>query len=172
MNITKDNIILVGFMASGKTTIGNHLAKLINRTFVDTDYLLVQNLGISIAQYFETHGEKLFREHEQAVIQSTCNRSNQVICTGGGAFINPENQRIMLSSGKVFWLDVNRDTVLKRINHNQIDRPLLAHPNPTQQIDKLLSERKPSYEKAHIRIDANSKTVEELSNQILSHLKI
>ena len=124
MNITKDNIILVGFMASGKTTIGNHLAKLINRTFVDTDSLLVQNLGISIAQYFETHGEKLFREHEQAVIQSTCNQSNQVICTGGGAFINPENQRIMLSSGKVFWLDVNRDTVLKRIKHNQIDRPL------------------------------------------------
>ena len=102
MNIANDNIILVGFMASGKTTVGTYLSSITNRTFVDTDQLLVEQFGTSIAEFFKTHGENRFRESEKEVIQKTCDQSNQIICTGGGAFISLQNQSIMLSSGKVF----------------------------------------------------------------------
>ena len=172
MNIANDNIILVGFMASGKTTVGTYLSSITNRTFVDTDQLLVEQFGTSIAEFFKTHGENRFRESEKEVIQKTCDQSNQIICTGGGAFISLQNQSIMLSSGKVFWLDVNRNTVLQRIKHDQSERPMLSHPDFEERIDALLNERQPFYEKAHFKIDANSKTVEELSSQILGHIEI
>ena len=69
MNIANDNIILVGFMASGKTTVGTYLSSITNRTFVDTDQLLVEQFGTSIAEFFKTHGENRFRESEKEVIQ-------------------------------------------------------------------------------------------------------
>tara|TARA_A100001037_G_scaffold302803_1_gene335273 strand:- start:3623 stop:4144 length:522 start_codon:yes stop_codon:yes gene_type:complete len=170
MQIPNNNIILVGFMASGKTTVGTHLASVTNRTFIDTDQLLEQHLGASIAEFFNTQGEALFRKQEQTIIRDTCKQSDQVICSGGGAFINKENQSIMLASGSVFWLDVTRDTVLERIDETQNDRPLLSHTNPSNKIDELLRERRQHYEKAHFRIDANSKTIEQLTTQILEYL--
>ena len=126
----------------------------------------------SIEDIFERLGEERFREGERRVIARLLDGPPIVLATGGGAFISLQNQSIMLSSGKVFWLDVNRNTVLQRIKYDQSERPMLSHPDFEERIDALLNERQPFYEKAHFKIDANSKTVEELSSQILGHIEI
>ena len=127
-------------MASGKTTIGGLLAKSTNKTFVDTDQLLEKEFGTSITEFFSNHGEEMFRQREELIIQGVCQQSHQIICSGGGAFISEQNQHVMLASGIVFWLDVDRDTVLNRIKGNDNEtRPLLSLTNQAKRIDELLS---------------------------------
>ena len=113
------NIILVGFMGSGKTVVGQALARLTGRSLVDADEELVRRAGRPISQIFQEDGEAAFRELERSVISDLCSQSGTIIAAGGGSFVDPDNQELMLASGRVVCLSARPETILQRISQSQ-----------------------------------------------------
>ena len=109
------NIILVGFMGSGKSVVGGVLSRLTHRPLVDADDEIVRRAGKPIHQMFQDSGEAAFRDLERSVIQELCSTSGNIIAAGGGAFADPENQQHMLSGGLVFCLSARPKTIFQRI---------------------------------------------------------
>ena len=114
------NIILVGFMASGKSVVGEVLSRLTGMPLHDTDDEILLRAGKSIDQIFQESGEAAFRELERSVIDNMCSRSGNVIAAGGGGFVDPANRTLMLASGLVFCLSARPETILKRISEPQM----------------------------------------------------
>ena len=106
---SKDNITLIGMPSSGKTTVGKALSEVLQKTLVDTDGEIVKRVGMSIPEYFEKYGEGAFRQVEAEVIQEISAKNNQIISTGGGAVLNPDNIRRLKQNGKVYFLDRDLD---------------------------------------------------------------
>ena len=151
------NITLCGFMGSGKTTVGKALAKILNYVFIDTDAEIEKRAGIKISEIFEKLGEAAFRQMESDIIKELA-RS-----VGGGAVINKENARKLKSCSTVVFLDIDADTVIKRLGGDNT-RPLLAGPDKRKKVTQLLSQRRPLYiSAADVIIDgrANAKTIAE-----------
>ena len=152
----ENNIILLGFMGCGKSTIGKILAKTLNLKFCDCDTLAEQRENTSVNEIFATKGEAYFRNLETEILKDVCSKKGQIIATGGGAVLKQENVDILRQNGLVIYLDVESDTVLERLK-NDTTRPLLARKDKRSAIDQLLSFRKPLYEKAaHVTISADS----------------
>jgi shikimate kinase len=143
----RHNVILIGFMGTGKTTIGQELAPSLNFTFVDTDELIVARSGKSIPEIFADSGEDHFRDLESEALKNLSHESSHVIATGGGIILRPENRALLRKIGFTVWLDASEDTILDRVSHNQ-ERPLLHTPDPRATIAKLLEERRPLYQEA------------------------
>ena len=166
-----DNIILVGFMASGKSRVGRILSQRTGMPLVDADTVIVERAGKSIERIFADEGEAAFRALERAVISDLCSRSGQVISAGGGAFVDPANRREMLSGGTVFCLQARPETIYQRLkadnDSGQAVRPLLAGPDPLERIRELLAQRAEAYGRAHHCIDTDELTPEEVAEQIL-----
>lgn len=152
----KDNIVLIGFMGSGKTTVGTALAKSRNMDFIDTDAYIEEQEGMSIADIFAIKGEIYFRKLETDVL----NHFNEtmrhtVFSTGGGMPLRTENARLLKEIGKVFYLTAANQVIFDRVK-DDTKRPLLQNENPYKRICELMKERKPLYEKAaDILIDTN-----------------
>ncbi len=175
-----NNIFLVGFMASGKSHVGRLLSERTGWPLVDTDKQIVQRAGKPVHQIFEEQGEATFRELERAAISEVCTNSEQVIATGGGAFVDPGNRKLMIESGLVFCLGVRPETVLKRISggsdkararkrkkdHSSI-RPLLDVANPLERIQELLAVRAEAYSQAHYTIETDELSPEQVADRIL-----
>ena len=131
------NIILVGFMGSGKSVVGGVLSRLTHRPLVDADDEIVRRAGKPIHQMFQDSGESAFRDLERSVIEELCSRSGNIIATGGGAFVDLGNQRHMLSGGLVFCLSARPETIYRRIfgpasevtEPNSISPPKDTQPN-------------------------------------------
>lgn len=158
-------IILIGFMASGKTTIGKRLAEVLGRQFIDTDELIEKREGISISEIFERYGEGYFRDVEEEVISEAVKQPNIVIATGGGCIIREKTRKLLKEIGIVFWLKVDAETVLSRTN-NDDTRPLLKE-DKERRINALLSQREILYkETAHYVIDT-IESPEEIVSKIL-----
>jgi len=158
-------IILIGFMASGKTTIGKRLAEILNRRFIDTDELIEERERLSISEIFERYGEGYFRKVEEEVISEVINESNTVIATGGGCITREGTRRLLKEKGVVFWLKVDTKTILDRTNNDET-RPLLRGDREGR-INTLLLQREPLYrETAHYTIDA-TETPEDIITKIL-----
>ncbi|MBO5313376.1 MAG: shikimate dehydrogenase [Clostridia bacterium] len=156
---SKDNITLVGMPSSGKTTVGKELAKRTGKTFVDTDEEIVKRIGMDIPSYFEKHGENEFRKIESQVIAEVSKNNNQIIATGGGAILNPDNVIRLKQNGLVYFLD--RD--LELLCPTQ-DRPLSGN---REAMKKRYEERYHIYcSCCDVRISANG-TVEQVAGQIL-----
>ena len=119
----KQNIILVGFMGSGKTVVGRALSRLTGRPLVDADDEIVLRAGKPIHQIFEDSGEAAFRALERDVIQDLCARPGIIIAAGGGAFVDPENQQWMLAQSLVVCLRARPETILSRITHASSAQP-------------------------------------------------
>ncbi len=135
------NIILSGFMGCGKTTIGRIIARKLSLDFIDTDKLIEEKEGRIIREIFDTDGEGYFRDREHEICAELSNEDNMVIATGGGALTFDRNKEVLSKNGRIIFIDVDLDTIIKRIG-NDSRRPLLN--NETR---ALFDKRNPIYKK-------------------------
>jgi shikimate kinase len=138
------NIILVGLMGSGKTTIGRMLAKRLGREFFDSDHEIERRTGVRIPTIFDLEGEAGFRRREVATIAELCETPEIVLATGGGAVLDPENRAAMKRGGWIVYLDVPVRTLFERTRHDT-NRPLLRVDDPVAKLESLRAQRDPLY---------------------------
>lgn len=144
--MSKKNIILTGFMATGKTTVGKLLAKDLGYEFVDTDHVIEARNGMTVAEIFRDKGEGAFREMESALARELSEREGLVISTGGRMMLDPGNAAALSRSGRVFCLVATPEDILERVKKDSgVRRPLLEVPNPIERIVELMEQRKEGY---------------------------
>ena len=151
-------IAIVGLMGSGKSVIGRHLAKKLDLTFADSDQLVKDMAGVSIANIFDLAGEAKFREMEFRAIQNQLDQPLHVLATGGGAFCEPETAAMLRKNAIVVWLQASPDTLLRRIG-DITSRPLLQTGSPLEILEQLQTAREPFYRKAHIHLNTDGLTM-------------
>lgn len=141
------NIILTGYMGSGKTTIGKNVAKIKEYRFVDTDELIAAQQQRSISKIFAVDGEQAFRDMETALLRRMVDDKNEhmVVSTGGGMPLRAENRQLLSELGIVIYLKASPETIYSRIK-GDTTRPLLQCENPMKRIEEMLAERGPLYE--------------------------
>ena len=158
-----ENLILVGFMGSGKSTVGRRLARALQWRFVDLDEVIARDAGKPIPKIFEEEGETGFREREQAALKKTLRRTFQVIACGGGIVTVPENIALMKNGGHVFCLRASLQTVRTRVGKDP-NRPLAAH------LEELFEKRRPMYAQFEHQIDTDmgdqKRVVREIYHQM------
>lgn len=157
------NVILIGFMGAGKTTVGERYAKKHGLPMVDTDWLIEERAGMTISEIFAKKGEEEFRKTETAVLEMLLSDGQEkVISVGGGLPLREENRRLLKQLGTVVYLEVNPDTVLKRLE-GDTTRPLLQGGDVTQRVKELIAARSPIYrEAAGLIVEVNGRTVGEI----------
>jgi shikimate kinase len=138
------NIVLIGFMGSGKSSVGRLVAARLGFQFVDTDQLIVQKTGAQITEIFREHGEEFFRDEESRALESLQNQSGLVIATGGGIVVRESNVALLRNLGAVVWLTANEEVIFDRVSRNS-KRPLVQTENPRETIRSLLALRNPLY---------------------------
>lgn len=162
-----DNLILTGFMGTGKTAAGRVLARRLGRAFIDMDAVIEERAGKSIARIFSEEGEAAFRRMETDLCRELAAGRSRVIATGGGALIPEENLAIMQAGGPVICLTASIEVILRRLAAAQ-DRPLLDTPDRRAQIAALLAERAEAYGRIPLRIDTTDLRVDQVVKQVLS----
>ena len=145
------NIVLTGFMASGKTTVGRRITELSDYKFVDTDEMIVSREGRSINDIFDTDGEEYFRHVESEIIAEAAAMDNAVISTGGGVVLNPANIDVLRGSGIVFNLDPDFSVIAERVTRASATRPLLQNQS-LDDIRRRFDARKPVYDNCDYKI--------------------
>lgn len=160
------NLALVGFMGSGKSTVGRQVAGELGFEFVDADTLIEERAGISITEIFSTEGETEFRKMEREVIDGLSERKKLVIATGGGAVVDPENLTSLKKHALVICLWANAETIHKRTKH-QSHRPLLQQSDPLVTIRQMLAEREPHYKQADVIVNTEMRPQREVAAQVL-----
>jgi shikimate kinase len=169
--ISKKPILLVGLMGSGKTTIGIALAKRLKLEFLDSDRLIEEQAGVSIAEIFERDGEEFFRKVEAKTIQRILKtREKVVLATGGGAFMNEKTRKVAAKCASSFWLDANIETLLERVEGNN-NRPLLNNGNRKKVLQGLILQRYPIYRQAQFQVNVNNTSKTRITNQIVKFLE-
>ena len=163
----RNNIVLVGFMGTGKTVVGEKLASELGFKYIDTDTLIESEAGRSIPDIFQHEGEKKFREYESEAISIITHLKNYVISTGGGAVMNEQNINNMKKAGLVACLEARPEVIYERTRHDD-NRPLLQTPDPRKKIRMLLKIRDSQYKKADCAIDTSDLTVDQVVGKILS----
>jgi len=162
------NIVLIGFMGTGKSTVGKRLAQSLAWDFVDTDYEIGEVTSLSVSEIFRRHGETRFRSEESIVVARLSQQERLVIATGGGTVLNPLNWNALAQNGIVIALHASLEAILARIGHKN-DRPLLK--GPREAIEKLWSERQDCYAQADFIVDTSQKNVDEVVKEILTQLE-
>jgi shikimate kinase len=163
-------IFLVGFMGSGKTTIGQILARRLGWSFADLDDLIVRRAGVPIREIFSREGEPAFRRREADALREAAAGRRVVIATGGGAACREENLALMLASGRVLALAVSAAEAVRRTG-SASGRPLLdGASDPLGAAAALLAARQPFYARAHWRFDTDGRSPAEIANQIVAAL--
>lgn len=159
------NIVLTGFMGTGKSEVGRLLARRLGYTFVDCDLEIQRRTGMTIPEIFRIYGEPYFRDIETSVIREICEGTDLVIATGGGAVLRQENMECLATKGIIVCLTATPETVARRTEGNQ-ERPLLCVADRMAEIRRLLGERRTFYEKADILVSTDDEgplqTVEEI----------
>jgi shikimate kinase len=165
-----DNIALIGFMGSGKSTIGRQLAQQLGWRFTDTDSLIERVAGCTIPALFLRDGELAFRDRETEIVLGVTAGERQVIATGGGAILREENVAALRSAGLVVYLTARPDVLAERVSRRPGQRPLLTsgeEPALTQ-ILRMLAERGPLYRKAcHVLVDTSERSPQALAEEIV-----
>jgi len=159
------NIVLTGFMGTGKSKTGIRLAKKLRMSYLDTDELIEKREKDSISAIFKKRGEEYFRRLETKVVKEVALLDNYVISAGGGVVLREENIRALKKNAFIICLFASPEVILKRTEGNE-NRPLLEVNNQKKRIEELLAIRKPYYEKADLKIDTSTldskKVVEEI----------
>ena len=156
------NIMLIGFMGSGKTTVADYLGRMLEMEHVDTDEMIVNWMGMSISDMFRNYGEAYFRNLESNTLLALRERKQLIVSCGGGITLRPENVETMRSRGVVVWLTATPETVYDRL-HLFTDRPLLNGNMNIPYITKLMKEREPRYvSAADVRVPTDGLTVHEI----------
>jgi shikimate kinase len=138
------NLVLVGMMGSGKTTMGRQLAKHLGKVFVDSDEEIIKRTGVTIPHIFDIEGEAGFRQRESAAIRELVGRDNMVLATGGGAVLDPQNRPLLQQNGIVIYLKASAHDLWLRTRHDR-NRPLLQTDNPHARLTELFQLRDPLY---------------------------
>jgi shikimate kinase len=167
--ITMHNVILTGFMGTGKSTVGRLLAARLGYRFVDTDEWIVAQDGRSIPAIFAQSGEAAFRRWEVRASQTLAAERGLVIATGGGLLLNPANVATLSATGPIFCLTARPETIWQRLEGDGTERPLLNHLHPARRIQELLQERAEAYGRFP-QIPTDDRTPEQIVEQIAQHL--
>ncbi|HEX9898772.1 MAG TPA: shikimate kinase [Candidatus Methylomirabilis sp.] len=170
MTATKRNIIVTGFMATGKSAVGKALAARLGYAFVDLDTLIEGEAGMAISQIFATQGEERFRAMESRMVEQAARRDTCVIATGGGTIMNPRNLEALKQSGVVIALTAKPETILERLGTGE-DRPMLWGGETLERIRCLLAERAPAYAKADLSVDTTERSIPQVVDHILGALR-
>jgi 3-dehydroquinate synthase len=163
----ESNIILAGFMATGKTTVGRAVAQRLERPFIDMDAVLVQRLGAPITEVFATRGEAHFRQAEHDLCLELSTPGGAVVAAGGGAIVNVENRLALARGGMLVCLTVSPQECLRRIG-NPASRPMLAGSDPAQRVAALMAERSAVYDAIPRQIDTTSTSVRAIVERVLA----
>jgi shikimate kinase len=165
------NIVLIGFMGSGKTSIGRLVAHRLGFQFIDTDAVIVERVGMQIAEIFERHGEPWFRDHETSTLRSLGILNRVVIATGGGIVVREENHALLRELGFVVWLTANEDVIFERVTRNK-KRPLLQTEDPRETVRELLVQRRGLYEAvAQFTIDTTALAHEMAASAVIAEAR-
>jgi len=165
------NLILVGPMGAGKSTIGRLLAKELRLPFKDSDKEIEQRTGADIPWIFDVEGEQGFREREQAMIAELCELDGVVLATGGGAVLRPENRQALRAGGRVVYLHTSVEQQLDRTSRDR-NRPLLRTANPGRVLGDLMAIRDPLYrEIADVVIETDERPPRMVVQEILDRLQ-
>ena len=155
------NIVLIGFMGTGKSTVGQILAEQLGWRFIDLDEQVEQAIGISIADYFAQYGEAAFRDQESAAVAAVAAQSAVVVATGGGVVLRQQNIDRLKTSGILFCLSASESAIVERTAGDR-QRPLLNRPDRLQVIRDLLAVRQPQYRQADYWIETDGRTPAEV----------
>ncbi len=161
---TGENIILTGFMGTGKSTVGRIVADILDYDFLDTDSVVESRYG-TVSEIFAEHGESGFRELEHKVAMDLADRTGLVIATGGGLMLNPDNVAVLSASGRVFCLVADPEEIYRRLANSRKERPLIQVENPRERINELLAERQERYDQFP-QIETDGRTQEEVADEI------
>jgi shikimate kinase len=157
------NIVITGFMGTGKTTVGRLVAEKLNRSFIDTDEEIVRRTGRTIPDIFQYEGEANFRHIERRMTRFLAAQQGLVIATGGGMLVDESNRDVMLASGLVICLTAVPDAILHRLKSDPIERPLLKG-----DWRALLDKRREAYDAVPNQVDTTGKTPEEIAAEIVA----
>ncbi len=166
-----ENVVLTGFMGTGKSSVGRILARRLGLEFIDTDELIEKKAGISIKEIFETKGEPAFRRLEKDVIKEiTSTRKGVVLATGGGAVVDEENRERLKSWGTLVCLVATVDAIVERTGSGD-ERPLLNEKDRRSAIEELLKKRESAYRDSHLMVDTTGRTKEEVADIVMEFLE-
>ena len=162
-------IVLIGMMGAGKTTVGRRLAAALGRKFIDSDAEIETAAGMSIPEFFETHGETEFRSGEARVIARLMAEPGIVLGTGGGAYMNSETRVLIGEKAVSVWLRADLETLFSRVSRRS-NRPLLKTANPKQTLKQLMDARYPVYAEADVTVESRDVPHEAIVTDILNAL--
>ena len=165
--MSRPNIILTGFMATGKTTVGKLLAQQLRYEFVDTDNLIVERAGQTVAEIFREKGEAAFRKMESELARELGQKEGLVVSTGGRLVLDPANAAALSQRGQIFCLVATPKEIFDRVSKDKhVKRPLLDSPNPMQRIVELMQQREEDYGR-FLQIVTFGKTPDEVTRNII-----
>jgi len=164
------NLAMVGFMGTGKSTVGRQVARGLQFKYVDTDMLIEEQTGMGVSEVFTQVGESAFRKMERAVVESLARYDDHVIATGGGLIVNPENRESLRRHAMLVCLWASPETIWRR-THSHTHRPLLHGSDPKARIAELLSEREPHYRRADIIINTEFRPIREVAQQVIHQFR-
>lgn len=165
------NIVLIGFMGTGKSSVGVRLAARLKKEFIDMDREIENVSGMSVSDIFRRYGERRFRSEETLMAKKLGQRENLVIATGGGVVLVPENIEILRQNGTIILLEARAEDIWARVNRKKGTRPLLKGAASTKDIEKLLAERAAYYDCADIRVNTSNKELDTIIQEILLQLE-
>lgn len=160
------NIVITGFMGTGKTTVGERVAARLDRPFIDMDVEIEYRAGMTIREIFDTQGENAFRQRERVLCRELAAERALVIATGGGTLLDPANRRLLMESGLVVCLSAAPDVLLERLK-NDMTRPLLQAPDPTIRLRELLEARAEAYAALPHHLDTTHRSPEQVVEAVL-----
>ena len=164
------NLALIGFMGTGKTSVGRLVADQLHFSLLDTDDVVEARAGKSVSEIFEQEGEPAFREYERRVVEEISTRTKTVIATGGGLPTNPANLESLKGHSLVVCLWASADKIWERVRH-QRHRPLLNAPDPPAKIRELLTARGPCYREADILVNTDTRSLKEVAQHVLHEFR-
>lgn len=164
-----NNIVLTGFMGTGKTAVARELARLTGFKVVDVDADVEAEAGMSIAEIFEQQGEAAFRDRESAALARIAGGRSQVIATGGGSVIREENRRALREAGPVVCLTASVETIHARTRRSDA-RPLLQTDDPMERIRRMLAEREEFYRDADVTVSTEGRGPAQVAEAILEEV--
>ena len=160
------NIILVGFMGTGKTSVGRRLSLRLRMTYVDTDEIIEQTTGRRITDIFAQHGESYFRELESEAVRKVSDLDEHVISTGGGVVLRTRNLEVLKRNGVIFSLTATSEEIWARVK-GETHRPLLRAPNPVEKIREMLKAREAYYALADYIIQTDGVSIGQVTNEVI-----
>ena len=166
----RENIIITGFMGTGKSVVAKELARKLKMKFIDMDRIIEEGQGMSIADIFSRYGENYFRQQENKLVKELSQKENMIIATGGGTLLSSDNARILGQRGQIICLYADSRTIYNRVKRRN-NRPLLKGENVLSDIDRLLEERKKIYDNIKWKIDTTNLNIQEVTDKIIALLK-